>query len=190
MLHDNGMLHLVLHDLAKQLLRELDKQEHEMDVKLSQRQRDVVMDNVNQFYGKILKHPALSNDRIAFAHRKPDFHKYVPSSQLELESRNHKLSKRSGLMDEVCRSHANWETRTEGETRERRVVRLFEGQFFYVTTCVQSNESCDHISSRYSSQCRERSSWTIAFIWDETAEEYTWDWISVNTCCSCATELL
>ena len=56
---------------------------------LSQRQRDLLFHKVNQFYTRILEHPALTNDRVAFAQRKPDFHKYVPSTSLE--SRNHKL---------------------------------------------------------------------------------------------------
>ena len=76
-------------DLARELLQELEKQEHELDTKLSPRQRDVVFDKVKNFYDRILNHPALSNDRIAFAQTKPDFHQYVPSTSLE--SQNHRV---------------------------------------------------------------------------------------------------
>ena len=51
-------------------------------------------------------------------------------------------------MDEVCRSQAQWTTMETGETRDRRVVPLYEDQFFYVTTCEHAHQACDHISSR------------------------------------------
>ncbi|XP_033097392.1 uncharacterized protein LOC117101526 isoform X2 [Anneissia japonica] len=180
---DNGMLQLVLHELAVNLIEKLQSEE---STQLHERQVQIIQDDILDFYNKILDHPALNNDRIVFAQRKPNFRRILPPSVIKAEEEKSKRSKRSAHLKEICSSVSNWKELDSGMTRTQNEVRLLEDQFFYVTECTNPSAKCENISPLFSSKCWEKSSWNIAYVWSTSTKRYIWDWIAVSTCCSCA----
>ncbi|XP_071792426.1 uncharacterized protein [Asterias amurensis] len=181
-IHDNGMLHLVLHYLAVKLIGEIQSEGH---IELSKRQGEILHEKITGFYDEILKHPALNNNRIAFSKTKPDFAKYWPESSEDYPDNREKRTA-SGRLTEICASDSGWQEEVQGITRTHQVVNLHPDQHFYVTKCRNNGERCNHMSIRITSECKSRSSWTIAYVEDDTVGGYKWEWIAIETCCSCA----
>ncbi|XP_071941450.1 uncharacterized protein [Antedon mediterranea] len=182
-LKDNGMLQLVLHEFAVNLIEKLQAED---STKLHDRQVEIIQEDILDFYNKILGHPALNNDRVIFAQTKPEFRSILPPSVTDVEESKNKRKKRSGHLKEICNSVSSWKELGSGETRSQKTVRLLGDQFFYVTECTEPSSRCANISPLYSSKCWQKSSWNIAYVWSASSNRYIWDWIAVNTCCSCA----
>ncbi|XP_022111902.1 uncharacterized protein LOC110991075 [Acanthaster planci] len=185
-IQDNGMLHLVLHYLSLKLIREMGAEE---ETRLTKRQSKMVHDKVTAFYDEILKHPALNSNRIAFSQKKPDFATFRPDHP-EGTSLPHRRGKRAaGILTEICTSVRGWEQENRGVTRNHDVVNLYPDQHFYTTRCLSNGQSCNYINDwRVTSECTTRSSWTIAYVEVNDGEtvRYDWEWIAIDTCCSCA----
>ncbi|XP_038071891.1 neurotrophin-3-like, partial [Patiria miniata] len=185
-IHDNGMLHLVLHYLSQKLIREMEGEEETM---LNQRQGQVLHDKITGFYDEILKHPALNSNRIAFSQKKPDFAEYRPDHPGEASPSHRRGKRATGLLTEICQSVRGWEQETIGVTRNHEVVNLYPDQHFFTTRCLSNGQSCNYINDwTVTSECTSRSSWTIAYVevLDGSSIGYDWEWIAIDTCCSCA----
>ncbi|PIK46924.1 nerve growth factor-like protein [Apostichopus japonicus] len=78
---DNGMLYLILHDLSREFIRDLLEVEQ---IPLNEHQQKLIEDKIKGFYRRIIDHPALTNDRVIFAPKHPDFQHLIPDDSREL----------------------------------------------------------------------------------------------------------
>ncbi|XP_072045582.1 uncharacterized protein [Amphiura filiformis] len=183
LVYDNGMLRLVLKDLAEDLILELST---ETTLILTPDIERTIDSRIQGFYHQILTNPSLKNRNIAFT-KTPLQSVGTMEDETHSTQRQHAMSKRNvGRMAEICSSVYEWEFKAEGETMDHRIVRLFEGQQFHIMTCVRPGAPCSGLPIRYTSECRERYTWTLAQIWSEAEQRYIWDYIAVNTSCNCA----
>ncbi|XP_070536291.1 uncharacterized protein [Ptychodera flava] len=192
LLHENGMLKLVLHDLSERLIKEMAKRKETM---LTDEQMSIARYEIIGFYDEIKDHPALNTDRVMFSIRKPDF---LPSMEPETDSSWYESGnevtkavnqlqkrKKDQPFQEVCRSTSEWRPLSQGINRSGERVRLYEKQYFHVTTCIDGQQPCRGVIDAYPSTCMAKPSWNIAYVWSEEDIQYKWDWISIDTCCTC-----
>ncbi|XP_033628892.1 uncharacterized protein LOC117291352 [Asterias rubens] len=175
-IHDNGMLHLVLHYLAMKLIKEMEIEE---ETKFNQRQREMIEDKITGFYDEILSHPALQDSRVVFHPKVPHYKTILPYSEKE------KRTSSSGRLTEICESLSEWKQLGSGKNLNHRTVLLHRDQSFYVTSCVHQGAECSTIADGITSECRSRTSWASAYL-DGGDNNYFWSYIAIHTCCSCA----
>ncbi|XP_078000040.1 venom nerve growth factor-like [Glandiceps talaboti] len=191
---DNGMLQLILQDLADRLISDMGKDE---ETSLTQRQAKQIRNRIKGFYSHMKDHPALNADRVMFASQKPNFlpslEPSIDTSVIDTADRDTieenglvRKKKQGAPFQEVCRSASEWVGLENGITREGIRVNLYEQQYFHVTRCRNAGQACTGIAEMFASKCLEKPSWNIAYTWSEEENQYKWDWISINTCCSCA----
>ncbi|XP_071833371.1 uncharacterized protein [Apostichopus japonicus] len=182
---DNGMLYLILHDLSREFIRDLLEVEQ---IPLNEHQQKLIEDKIKGFYRRIIDHPALTNDRVIFAPKHPDFQHLIPDDSRELSYPSDRLGKRSGPMQkETCSSTSSWVHLNRGETIDYKTLQLYGNQHFRVTECTDHRSPCKHISSGYHSLCVQKTTWVMAYLVDsDVPSGLRWDWISVPSCCACA----
>lgn len=186
LVYDNGMLHLVLKDLAKGLLSEL--ADH-TTVDLTPEIEETVRSTVSGFYNKIKEHPALKTRNIAFTN---DPSVRLSPDQGENESASQPLlSKRKrSVMLEICSSYEEWISPAIAHSMEHITVRLLENQQFHVVKCENPLSSCSAVAARFRSECREKNTWTPAYVWSDASQQYAFSFVKMTTSCTCGVETL
>ncbi|NP_001161597.1 nerve growth factor-like protein precursor [Saccoglossus kowalevskii] len=184
---DNGMLQLVLHDLTERMIWNMQKSE---STELSELQIHVIRSSVNGFYKDIKDHPAINSDRVMFAPQKPDLLPDINSPILTgggspNDDDSSGIEKRNRPFQEVCRSSNEWIQLTHGSNEESDLVEVYQNQWFHVTRCRNQSSPCTGIAEMYTSRCKEKQSWTNAYVKTLDSDAYSWQWISITTCCTC-----
>ncbi|KAJ8032530.1 hypothetical protein HOLleu_26081 [Holothuria leucospilota] len=186
--HDNGMLYLILHELALEFIRELQEIEQ---IPLSEHQQKIIEERIKGFYRRIVDHPALGNENVIYAPKHPDFEHLIPANTMELSHPSDRIGKRNGPFEvEACPSTSQWKQYTTGETQNFQVLELYGDQYFWITTCEQRRSRCRHISSGHRSHCMQKTAWVLAYLINSSDRSHKWDWISVPSCCSCVISTL
>lgn len=68
-------------DLSREFIRDLLEVEQ---IPLNEHQQKLIEDKIKGFYRRIIDHPALTNDRVIFAPKHPDFQHLIPDDSREL----------------------------------------------------------------------------------------------------------
>ncbi|XP_022102652.1 uncharacterized protein LOC110985730 [Acanthaster planci] len=132
--------------------------------------------------------------RIAFGESKPT---HSPAVEIPLTPRNRRslsypFYKRSMVSSEetvrACEAQSDWVQITRATALENEEVILGTRQWFWQTTCLDEGGKCYGFmeTPRMTSSCRPVFSWVVAWARPESVMNYTWRFIALKTCCSCA----
>ncbi|XP_038048976.1 uncharacterized protein LOC119722748 [Patiria miniata] len=132
--------------------------------------------------------------RVAFSESKPD---YTPAIEIPLTARDRRslpypFYKRSVVNSEetvrACEAQSDWEQITRATALENEDVILGTRQWFWQTTCSDEEAKCYGFKEtpHMTSSCRPVFSWVVAWARPASVMNYTWRFIALKTCCSCA----
>ncbi|XP_064594869.1 uncharacterized protein LOC135461622 [Liolophura sinensis] len=193
---DNGALPLVLRSFEEKLVHDL--QYHPGLEHITETQAFYLRERLRGLYSYLKNHPALMDRRLQVASRKPLY--TFRSAPVVPEKRT---SFPVGIRYPVCPSRNEWRLIYTARDINNTAVELFqpqdgsEGQqWFYTVSCDQTritalNPTCpscctgiDH--RRFSSECLTMKSYVIALVKRQQDTFFDWNWIKVESSCSCA----
>ncbi|XP_076466150.1 uncharacterized protein LOC143297618 [Babylonia areolata] len=153
--------------------------------RLSPEQALALRERLKGLYALLKDHPALMDRRMQVGSHKPQLPPSPGHSQQKRSHRRHLYSR------EVCPSRTEWRLLHVSRDINNTQVQIFQPhdhstghQWFYTTTCLHDQEG-DGDGEGYRSHCTTKSSFVMALVRKAHEERFDWNWIRVNTSCSC-----
>ncbi|KAL8588457.1 hypothetical protein ACOMHN_054036 [Nucella lapillus] len=182
-----------------------ERQQRPVSDRLSPQQALALRERLKGLYALLKSHPALMDRRLQVGSKKP----HIPPA-LQHQHLQDKRSFTHLYSREVCPSRTEWRLLRVARDINNTQVQIFQPhdgstghQWFYTTTCLHDVEgqegqtsfsnplpdcpSCCHgiNTHRFHSHCMTKTSLMMALVRKAEEEQFDWNWIQVNSSCSC-----